>query len=162
MLCWFTYYLSIKSGFLSKCWLNYLVRTLCKTESKSGPLILKHHATQWGCYLKETWRPPPPQVIFWHFKAPPIFHPNKIEGPQRAFWPVQYSLEQKFSSFGYTKAKLFSMGLSLGWRTSRSFRVQKKSQSHAQIVFFFLGLILIFSYFRLSMGVPGNRLCTIY
>lgn len=53
------------------------------------------------------------------------------------------------------------MGLSLGWRTSRSFRVQKKSQSHAHI-FFFLGLILIFSYFRLYMGVPGDRLCTTY
>ena len=23
----------------------------------------------------------PPKVIFWHFKAPRIFHPKKIEGP---------------------------------------------------------------------------------
>ena len=75
----------------SKCWLNCFSitqnRTFCKTESKSGPLILKHHATQYGCYLKEKKLEHPPNVIFWHFKVPHIPSKKKLKAPQFLLHP---------------------------------------------------------------------------
>ena len=52
-----------------------------------------------------------------------------------AFWLVRYSLWQKLGSFGYTKAKLFSIGLSLGWWTSLSFRAQTKPEPRPDCFF---------------------------